>query len=63
MIPLSRLARTSKSTRTLLKVPVLELLVMEEGAERTLYQFGTVANVNEIVSTIEEQANQHTKAD
>ncbi len=63
-IPLSRLARIVRSSRTLLKVPVLEIYTKgDDGATETIYQFGTVASVTEIIAAIEDQQRIHMKTE
>lgn len=63
ILPMSHLERIAKNTRTIMKVPVLELQLKEDGGEqRTLYQFGS-ANVSEIVAALEEQVKHHRKVE
>ena len=56
IVPLDQLERIARTTRTILKVPVLELLLKAEVSEqRMVYQFGTVANSSDVVAAVEKQ--------
>lgn len=65
-IALPRLSRMVKSTRTLIKLPVLEIYVKPAEAgetEETVYQFGTMTYASEVIAAIEEQLKVHRKTE